>query len=283
MKTTYKILILCVSVIIAVSAVMIYAKTSVSPPEAVKEKDRYTENLKETQNRLNNNASDTLFDNEVCRAEIFRNEEKITDGCYDSTINAAVAAYVPGFLNQCLNHFSQSSWSNDVINAMSPRFTELRNVKLSNGATALTADHQAAMSKINGIIGNYRRALQVCRSTGFHGIDAARNTINTANSLADDQYLKNNTSLVSNLRTVRSAIGESHYRWLEVRVNRLNSLYEPALSNYANQVQTDLDEYKKYAASLYGSARSVSSLEDRAREIIINKEDYEKRPATPAL
>ncbi len=74
MKTTYKILILCVSVIIAVSAVMIYAKTSVSPPEAVKEKDRYTENLKETQNRLNNNASDTLFDNEVCRAEIFRNE-----------------------------------------------------------------------------------------------------------------------------------------------------------------------------------------------------------------
>lgn len=277
MKTTYKILILCVSVIIAVGAVMIYAKTSVSPPEAVKDKDRYAENLDEAEEQLKKDATDVAFDEIVCRAVIFRQEKKISDGGYDSTINAAVAAYVPGFLSKCLNNFSQSSWDNGVINSMNPRFTELRNVKLSNGSTALTSEHQATINKINGIIGNYHRALQVCRATGFHGIDAARNTINTANTLASDPYLKNNTSLVSDLRSVRSAIGESHYRWLEVRVNRLSSdsLWGDDLEAYANAVQNDLDQYKSNASSLYGNAKSLASLEDKAGRIIREKYDLE--------
>ena len=83
MKTTLKIGILLVALILAVGGIMIYAKTKVNPPMTPKQIDVYSSDLAQCKTSLKNASDkesvDSAFLTTIDRIKIYSQEDKIRD------------------------------------------------------------------------------------------------------------------------------------------------------------------------------------------------------------
>ena len=269
MKTTLKIGILLVALILAVGGIMIYAKTKVNPPMTPKQIDVYSSDLAQCKTSLKNASDkesvDSAFLTTIDRIKIYSQEDKIRDAEADKELDNVISIYMPMYLRRCFEKFEQSVWYDSDHARM------LKEIAVNNS----TMD---SLNVIVQTIDRYKQARRISRSTSFTSVSNAQSVISQARQFANDKYLSNCTDLKNALNSVRNEIAQSHYRYISAQVEKLSQYRYFSQSYYDNtlvpQVDAAVTEYDNKAAALYGKKQSVEPLWARARSYYNQASSY---------
>lgn len=273
MKTTLKIGILLVALILAVGGIMIYAKTKVNPPTTPKQIDVYSSDLAQCkislQNASKKESVDSIFFTIIDRIRIYSQEGKIRDAVTNKELDDAVGIYMPMYLRRCFEKFEQSVWYDSDHARMLVEIADLRKIKHSDNTNVINNSTQDSLNIIIQTINRYKQARRISKSTRFTGVSNAQSVISQARLLANDKYLSNCTDLKNALNSVRSEIAQSHYRYISAQVEKLSQYRYFGQSYYDNtlvpQVDAAVTEYDNKAVALYGKKQNVEPLWARAR------------------
>lgn len=273
MKTTLKIGILLVALILAVGGIMIYAKTKVNPPTTPKQIDVYSSDLAQCKISLRNASKkesvDSVFFTIIDRIRIYSQEGKIRDAVTNKELDDAVGIYMPMYLRRCFEKFEQSVWYDSDHARMLVEIADLRKIKHSDNTNVIDNSTQDSLNIIIQTINRYKQARRISKSTRFTGVSNAQSVISQARLLANDKYLSNCTDLKNALNSVRSEIAQSISRYISAQVEKLSQYRYFGQSYYDNtlvpQVDAAVTEYDNKAVALYGKKQNVEPLWARAR------------------
>ena len=291
MKTISKILILCIACVLAIGGIMVYAKTRVSPPKTPDVVEQYTQNLDASIADLVDFKSyvkmDSCCDDYVNRVKVFNAEDKISDEENDLELKKLVCVYTPRFLGECFSSFNKSVWNEADHEWMNDRANKLKALKYSNNSSALRKSTIDSLDLVNSIISDYNNAKRICYASAFSGWSNAKSTLDQVNRYSKNQYLSHNSSLMSDLKNVKSRLAESCFNQLIYKVNQLAN-YESMSKDYfmetlAPQVESALQDYEKNAAGVFGSKKSTSQLREKAREYCYDATRYFKKTKVKTL
>ena len=273
MKTTLKIGILLIALVLAVGGIMIYAKTKVNPPTTPRQIDVYSSDLAQCKISLQNvskkESVDSVFFTIIDRIRIYSQEGKIRDAVTNKELDDAVGIYMPMYLRRCFEKFEQSVWYDSEHARMLVEIADLRKIKHSDNTDVINNSTQDSLNIIIQTINRYKQARRISKSTRFTGVSNAQSIISQARLLANDKYLSNCTDLKNALNSVRSEIAQSHYRYISAQVEKLSQYRYFGQSYYDNtlvpQVDAAVTEYDNKAVALYGKKQNVEPLWARAR------------------
>ena len=273
MKITAKITILIVSIMLAISGVMIFAKTIVEPPMALKQKNQYSMNLAECLASLATAESEakenSVFIITADRIIFFESEGKLTKADADNSIDDLLGRYTPLFLKHSFDKFQKSIWHDGDHNYMLNVIGFLKSIKHSDGTQALANSTLDSLNTVEKIINNYHQARSLSKRTSYSGVSNAQNVINQARKYATDAWLSHCNELLNALNSVKSKLAQSHYNYISAQVEKLSQYRYYGQEYYENtlipQVDADVTEYDNKALALYGSKRDVNSLWNKAR------------------
>lgn len=273
MKTTLKIGILLIALVLAVGGIMIYAKTKVNPPTTPRQIDVYSSDLAQCKISLQNvskkESVDSVFFTIIDRIRIYSQEGKIRDAVTNKELDDAVGIYMPMYLRRCFEKFEQSVWYDSDHARMLVEIADLRKIKHSDNTNVINNSTQDSLNIIIQTINRYKQARRISKSTRFTGVSNAQSVISQARLLANDKYLSNCTDLKNALNSVRSEIAQSHYRYISAQVEKLSQYRYFGQSYYDNtlvpQVDAAVTEYDNKAVALYGKKQNVEPLWARAR------------------
>lgn len=282
MKTTSKILILALSLFIAIGGVLVYAKTKVEPPMALKQKDAYAIALNECMESFYHTEDaaqeDSLFAITADRISVFKSEEKISASEADKDISSLLGRYTQLFLNRSFEKFRQSTWHDTDHKYMLSVIHNIKSIKRSDNSSALAQSTIDSLNLISNIIDKYHKALAVSRHTAFSGCSNAQNTISQARQYAKDEWLSNCSDLVAALNNVKQRLAQSHYNYISAQVEKLQNYRYYSQSYYDDtlvpQVDASVTEYENKATSLYGAKRDVNVLWNKARNYYNEASSY---------
>lgn len=281
MKTSVKILLLVLFSIGAIAGVLVFAKTRVAPPSNLELVDQYSLNL-----TVSCASFDTIKDFNNSRVEYIRLDDKLNRFLSENAIDAKVSdeyrkkideTYGKSLRTYGFGIFQKSVWPEDKLNELLSMLTSLKGDKLTTGENAVSDDFIASSDKINSVIGDYRAALRLSRSTSFNGVNDAASKIQKAKSYRSAEYLKNNAALVNALDALPGRIAQSHYGHVSGLVNSLGSYYSVSKDYYMNtlipRADNAINEYKN--TKIYGgNKQSVSDLESRAVNLVTAAMNY---------
>jgi len=273
MKVTAKILILVISIALAIGGVMVYAKTRVEPPIAFQPINQFEKDLNQIYSKLRKAESvrqeDSIYVQTIDRISVFEKENRLTPIESDKHRDRLLGCYSPLFLKRCFSKFGNSVWDTADHNYMLLVSSRLKSVTHSDKSLVLNKSTLDSLALVEKIISNYRQAKTISRSTSYHGVSSARNTINQAKNFANDKYLSQCTELRNALNSVKTNIAQSHYTYISSQVEKLSEYRYYSQQYYENtlvpQVDAVVTEYDNNAATLYGSKKDVNVLWSRAR------------------
>ena len=261
---------------------MVFAKTRVEPPVAVKQSNQYVKDLQRSREALLTAGTiiqkDSVFEITLDRLLTFSNEGRIKPGEADNETDELLNAYIPFFVKDSYGKFSKSVWYESDHKRMLEVIAELRKVTHTDKKTALNKSQSDSLSQIQKIISDYRQAKVVSSHTLYNGMQNAKACINQARQYANDPWLSNCTSLVTALRNVKPSIAKSHYRYLAAKVEELSQYRYYSKEFYSDTLVPNVDriisEYDREASKLYGSRQDVNSLRNKARNYVEAAENY---------
>lgn len=270
MNKPIKILLLAVALIAAIWGVLFYMKTIVSPPQKLSFTNQYEIQLTkdiEDFRKCDQTSLEHDFVSLSDKAYRFWAESVIDEKSYDNNYTEIIGVYSPKFAQYCFGQFSKSVWDSNDLAWMEDRIDQLRDLTVENGSKKIMDDFNETDGKFTIIlktIQKYREARALSNKTSYSGLQEARDRINKANQYKQDDYLKNNASLVKALNNLPSLLEASHYANLCSQVKNLANYYICSENYYdamSDKVVAALKEYKKNAQSVYGKERSIASLE----------------------
>ena len=281
MKTSVKILLLVLFSIGAIAGVLVFAKTRVAPPSNLELVDQYSLNLKASYASF-----DTIKDFNDSRVEYIRLDDKLNRFLSENAIDAKVSDEYRKKINETYGKslrtygfgiFQKSIWPEDKLNELLSMLISLKGDKLTTGENAVSDDFITSADKINSIIGDYRAALRLSRSTSFNGVNDASSKIQKAKSYRSAEYLKNNAALVNALDALPGRIAQSHYGHVSNLVNALGGYYSVSKDYYLNtlipRADNAINEYKN--TKIYGgNKQSVTALENQAVNLVTAAMNY---------
>lgn len=281
MKTSVKILLLVLFSIGAIAGVLVFAKTRVAPPSNLELVDQYSLNLKASYASF-----DTIKDFNDSRVEYIRLDDKLNRFLSENAIDAKVSDEYRKKINETYGKslrtygfgiFQKSIWPEDKLNELLSMLISLKGDKLTTGENAVSDDFITSSDKINSIIGDYRAALRLSRSTSFNGVNDASSKIQKAKSYRSAEYLKNNAALVNALDALPGRIAQSHYGHVSNLVNALGGYYSVSKDYYLNtlipRADNAINEYKN--TKIYGgNKQSVTALENQAVNLVTAAMNY---------
>lgn len=273
MKITAKILILVLSIALAIGGVMMYAKTRVEPPTAFQPINQFEKDLNQSYSKLKKSDSvrqeDSIYVQTIDRISVFEKESRLTPAESDKHQDKLLGCYSPIFLKRCFSKFDNPVWNIADHNYMLTVSNRLQSVKHSDKSQVLHKSTLDSLILVEKIISNYRQAKSISRSTAYHGVANAQNTINQAKNYANDKYLSKCTDLRNALNSVKANIAQSHYSYISAQVEKLSEYRYYSKQYYENtlvpQVDAAVTEYENKATSLYGSKKDVNVLWNKAR------------------
>lgn len=265
----------------AIAGVLVFAKTRVAPPSNLELVDQYSLNLK-----ASCASFDTIKDFNDSRVEYIRLDDKLNRFLSENAIDAKVSDEYRKRINETYGKslrtygfgiFQKSIWPEDKLNELLSMLISLKGDKLTTGENAVSDDFITSSDKINSIIGDYRAALRLSRSTSFNGVNDASSKIQKAKSYRSAEYLKNNAALVNALDALPGRIAQSHYGHVSNLVNALGGYYSVSKDYYLNtlipRADNAINEYKN--TKIYGgNKQSVTALENQAVNLVTAAMNY---------
>lgn len=278
MKTPIKIILLVLAAVAVVAAVAIYYRTVMAPPARLALTDPYTTTVEQGIARIDNTDDHGLdsvhrlfFEvNDLMAAA--RAEKLIDAAAADTRMTELVTVYVPKLKTWSDTRFSRAVWLDHDIAFMGARAGYLRSLKTADGTSVVTASGTGdALKSIESTLAMYAEARRLSGAR-FSGADAARSTIARAAQLRKTAPLSNNTSLVAALAEVPGRIADGHWNYLSDLVNRLYAphMSDAAYSALVSRVENAFREYDNVRAVYGSSARSTTSLKERANDLIVD-------------
>ncbi len=273
MNKPIKIILLIVAIILAIGGVLFYMKTIVSPPQDLKFKNQYVQKLTEETETLRKCDQPTLEHDFLRLTDLshrFKSESLIDDKTFDSHYSEIIGVYSPKFAQYCFGQFQKSVWDANDLKWMEGRISQLRNLTVEDGSRRIMDSYSETDGKFSIIIktiGKYREASALANRTRYSGLADARAKIQQANQFKQDDYLRNNASLMKALNSLPDRLEASHYASLSAQVRNLASYYNYSADSYdsmSDNVVAALKEYKQNARSVYGESRSLDGLEAEA-------------------
>ena len=283
MKTLTKIVIIIVFLFAAIGGVMFYAKTRVEPPVATKQANQYVKDLQQIRKDLLTVGSmaqkDSVFELALDRTLTFWKEDRIESSKMDLEMDELLNAYIPFFVKDSYNKFSQSVWHESDHERMLKVIAELGKVTHADNKPALNKSQKDSLSYIrDDVIMKYREAKALCQKTTFKSVREAEKWINQARQYANDTWLKNCTSLVKALNNIKPALAQSHYNFVRKEIDKLSLYREQSEEFYMDKllprVRDFINEYDNNATKLYGSKRDVNDLRSRMNNYRKEAESY---------
>ena len=280
MRTSAKIILLVLFVVIAVGAVLFFVKTQVAPPGDIVFKDQYSAPLNADVAKV---GSKTFPD---CKQEFtkayhkvkFMNQEKIlTNDQADGLVMKIDTVYGNRMVEYAYRMFNSSVWPNENINLITQTINGLRGDKLHSGQSAITADMDASFSGVENILSDYRTAMSFAKNTSFKSVSDASSKIKNIDTYRNKPYLSNNTALMNALNAMPGNIANSHYNYVAGQIKKLGGYYNMSSDYFYNslvpQVNRLIEEYDN--TGIYGGAKKgAQSLYNMAQDYIDSAYDY---------
>ena len=273
MKVTIKIFFLLLAISLAIGGIMVYAKTKVAPPIALKQINQYSNDIAMTRRSLaeakDASKEDSIYFTIMDRVKVYELENKLNLNEADKCLDECTSCYCPLFMDRCFSKFNESLWLDCDHNIILNRISELKALSHSDKSMVLTRSEVDSLNLISSIISDYRQARKISKSSSFDGVANAQSVIIQAKKFSRNSYLRNCTELKNSLASVKTSIALSHYNYVSSQVDKLSqyryfskTYYEDTLIPHVDAVTT---EYDNKAQSLYGSKRDVNALWQKAR------------------
>lgn len=277
MNKSIKITLLIVAIIAAVSGVMAYYKTVVSPPSHMSFKNQYVAAVKndiaEVKNLTTADELDSSFVATTHEINFMWKDSLLQSKDRDELLESFSVQYIPKFVADCNEKFSATDWSDAVLRKMSTKIAQLRSLKTVDGSVIVGGSANGSLTKVQGVISNYYAAKAAASHIGYTSLADAKFKIATARKYASMSPINNCVALVEQLNSVPLRLERAHFAYLVGQVNRLRNYYNYTQSSYDNlalSISAKLEEYKKNARSVYGHVSDISALEQRAGELYGN-------------
>lgn len=282
MKVTIKIFVLIVAISLAIGGVMVYAKTMVAPPLAIKPVDQFSKSMSDGLALFNNATTsaqeDSLFVALVEKTNFYVSEDKLTKENGNADMTRLSSKYVSLFLKRAMSAFARNTWYDADHSYMLRVTEELRLLKNFDNTQVLSKQSLDSLALVEKIISDYKQARAISRHTTYVGTTNAQATISRARQFAKNPYLAHCTDLMNALNGVRPAIAASHYNYLCEMVEKLSQYRYFSQPYYDNilvpQVDAVVTEYDNKASVLYGSKRDLNALWNRARSYYSSASEY---------
>ncbi|KAA6345149.1 hypothetical protein EZS27_007263 [termite gut metagenome] len=283
MKTTIKILLIVISIIVSVGAILYYIDTVMRPPQTVEYQNQFLNELvwrideiPEKGNTIN--SSDYLYKKIRHKVQLYYNMKYITENEKDRMLEIFMAEYIPVFLNQSFALFRRSTWNENDHVFMTSRIKEIKSivVKRNGNSQPLIESKSSAsiqMLEVDNVIDSYNEAKKIMSQTSFNGINTVNNKIKRARELREMEYLSNCTNIVNGLKDLPSKIHNSHYTFLEGLNNQLTNWYNYSFDDYQEKfkyIDKQVTEYEENANKLYGSKKNLESLKNKLVSSYLN-------------
>ena len=250
-----------------VLGVAYFAKSIVEPPMQTEFDNLHLISLHDDVMSLEqhptNSRADSVFDYTLHAARFWSGEQLITIGESDTIIEELVNKYTPIFLRSAHKYFEGASWNktkNDALNEKAHLLKSLRHQ--TTRKYTLDGDLRIQVDSVKIIIGTYNEAKKLAENTNFVSLDNSRSKIETAKDYAKWVYLKNCTSLISQLDELPKKLENSHFSYLKKRVDSLASCYDRATFN---DVAQEIKEYSDHANDVYGTSHTSQDI-DKLKE-----------------
>lgn len=274
MNKSIKIALLAVAIIAAVSGVMVYYRTIVSPPSHIKFANQYViavnNDIAGIKKKTTAAELDSSFEAITHELKFMYSDSLLQDKERDELTEAFVVQYVPKFTEICKSQFSSSNWSDTMLKQMSKRIAQLQSLKTKNGTVIVGGEAETSLDYVAGVISDYYAAKACALNTTYVSLSDAKNKIASAKKYASMSPINNCVHLVSQLNSVPARLERSHFIYLVGQVNRLRNYYNYTQASYdelALGISAKLEEYKKNARSVYGQMSNIASLEQTAGDI----------------
>jgi hypothetical protein len=287
MKTTIKISLIVISVVIAVGAILHYIDTVMRPPQKIEPQNQFldelTRRIDEIPQKGNTiDRSDYLYKKISHKIQLYHDMKYLTDVQRDEKLEVFMAEYIPVFLDQSFVLFRKSVWNEGDHTFIINRITEIKDImiKKAGSSTPLvesTSSVSDQMLQISNIIDNYNEAKKLMSQTSFNGINPITNRIKRARELQGMEYLSNCTHIVNGLKELPPKIHESHYAFLARLDNQLHNFFRYSLNEYQERfssIDTQVTEYENNATKLYGSKKDIESIKTKLVNSYLEGEDY---------
>lgn len=271
MNKPIKIILLVVAILFAVGGVMYYYKTIVSPPGKLMFSNQYVYAAKKDIAKVKSANTDidldTIFVGITHELDLLLSNSFLSNQERNELLESFAAQYVPTYVTSCNSKFSKSVWKEGELQKINARISELQSLKTTDQKIIIQGDANASLNEVHNVIVNYYDAKKAASASGYNGLQSAKERIETAKRFASMAPINNCRDLVLLLNSVSSRLEQAHYAYLAGQVERLRSYYNYSQTEYDNlalSISDKLEEYKKYARSIYGKTSNISNLESRA-------------------
>lgn len=268
-KTTIKIALLVVAILMAFGGIMVYYKTIVSPPDNCEFENQFYEsdkididNIQYAETYFN---IDTTYFAIIHRIDFQYSSGLLTDSERDKLMKDFSEKYVRKFCDICNDKFNKSVWNETELLNMKNRISELRKLSKTDGQAIIVSN--GSLDKVNNVIDNYYKAKAIASVSGYKGIQVAKQIIEKAKIYVSMSPINNCTELVSRLNSVSTRLEQAHYSYLVGQVEKLRPYYNYSQAEYDNLalfISNKFEEYKNNAEKTYGRISDISALENRA-------------------
>ena len=271
MNKSIKSILLVVAILLAVGGVMAYYKTIVSPPGKLEFKNQYVNSDKKDISQVKSANTDFALDSFYVaithELDLQLANSFLTNQETNELLELFATQYVPTYVSACNSKFSKSVWNEGELQKMNTRISELQGLVTTENKIVIQGDANSSLNEVHNVIVAYYKAKKVASASGYNGIQAAKQIIDTAKKYASMSPINNCTELVSRLNSVSNRLEQAHYSYLVGQVEKLRPYYNYSQTEYdkiAISISEKFDEYKNNAKSTYGRVSDISSLESRA-------------------
>ncbi len=258
-----KILILVLVLGLTVAGILTFYPSIVAPPSEVPMENLHLLTLEKNIVRADiPRYSDSIYRMVEDKLELYLDESYITGQEKDEQTKALIEKYVPTFIDLCNSKFEASQWFDADHVAMENRIADLKGLTIAGESTVLGYDNLVELERIEQVIEDYRSAWEVAKYSKFKSVNDAKAKISEADKYIDLDPIKNCRELVATLKTVKTRIGNSHYKQVDNEVDNLACYKSKNESEWDDHYTKVIDRITAYREIYYLYGHDNNKLSD---------------------
>lgn len=274
MKTYIKALLLILLFVGGLAAIFIFAKTQLSPPLAVENTNQYATSLEDELTSFEGLDSFDEISTEYKRLADkilrFHSEGKLEESLSNEYLTEYSKIYGNALVESGYELFEKSEWPEDRIIFLQDNLKKAKTQQDFSGNPVYSQEFFSNAADLESIIKDYRAAQTLSRNTSFVSVSDAKSKIDTSKAYKNKPYLKNNLSLINSLNQLPAKLADSHYSYVNMKVERLSNYKNISRDNYdvlMKQADNAIEEYK--STKIYeGKEKSSQPLVKKAGDYI---------------
>lgn len=202
------------------------------------------------------------------KLKLYKEEQLIDATEYEAEVDNLNGSFALKYANYYLKRFKTSEWNSSDID----------NIRIMVKDLTSFCKKDNTLSELTDIIDIFDQATVCANSVECRSKETAKTKIAAANRYLGNEYIKNNHSLCSQLRSLPRRLAENHYEYIEQLVANLSPRNYQSTHGTLNEVQYDdaLEEAQKaiyhYEQQRDGYGKEAPSTEKLKKQLLRYRE-----------